>query len=50
MGGMLYGVYPAGPLRYAGAASLLGVTALLAISLPAWRAVRIEPTTALRNE
>jgi len=50
MGGMLYGVHPADPLTYTGAAGVIGITALLAICVPGCRAVCIEPMIALRNE
>ena len=48
--GALYGVTPADPLTYAAVVGLLGVTALVACSVPAWRAARVQPVTALRTE
>jgi putative ABC transport system permease protein len=47
---LLYGVRPADPATYAAVAALLFAVALLAASLPARRATRIDPTTALRQE
>ena len=46
----LYGVGPADPATYAGAAAALLGIALLACALPARRAARISPTEALRND
>jgi len=48
--GMLYGVAPRDPLTIALAAvALLGVS-LAAAAIPARRASRVEPMTALRHE
>ena len=48
--GMLYDVDPFDPLVMVGAVLMLTATALAAASLPARRAVRIEPLAALRYE
>src|SRR5206468_3192504 len=40
---LLFGVEPADPLTYAGVAALAVVTALLACSVPALRALRVDP-------
>jgi putative ABC transport system permease protein len=47
---MLFGLNPTDPRIIAGSALLLGVAALLAAYLPASRASRIDPMTALRHE
>jgi predicted permease len=47
---MLFGVRPNDPLTYALIVPLLGIVALAASYIPARRATRIEPMTALRYE
>ena len=46
----LYGLKPNDPLALAGAAAALLLAALAAGYLPAWKASRIDPAVALRNE
>jgi putative ABC transport system permease protein len=48
--GVLYGVAPRDPATLASAAAVLTASALLACALPAWRAARIDPAQALRDE
>jgi predicted permease len=48
--GLLFDVRPTDPATYAGVALLLLVVALVASALPAWRAMRIAPVEALREE
>lgn len=47
---MLYGVTPADPLTLAGIGALLAIVALAASYLPARRASRVNPLSALRHE
>ncbi len=49
-GGFLFEVSPDDPVTIAGAAVILLMVALAASYLPAWRASRIDPLTALRQE
>ncbi|RPJ60292.1 MAG: FtsX-like permease family protein, partial [Acidobacteria bacterium] len=48
--GLLYGIGPADPITYLGAASLFTLVALAATGGPARRAARVEPAVALRSE
>jgi len=50
MSGLLFKVRPADPLAIAGGAAVLVVMAFLAIFIPARRATRVSPMTALRYE
>jgi ABC-type lipoprotein release transport system permease subunit len=47
---MLYGVSPADPVTFVGIALLVTVIALAASYVPARRALRIDPTEALRAD
>jgi hypothetical protein len=48
--GLLYGVTPLDGVTIASVVALLGAVALAAVGVPAWRASRVDPTTALRAE
>jgi ABC-type antimicrobial peptide transport system permease subunit len=47
---MLFGLTPTDPAAFVMAACMLGLTALIAGWLPARRASRVDPLTALRHE
>lgn len=47
---LLVGVGPADPLTYAGMAVILGCAAAAACLVPAWRAGRVDPMSALRAD
>ena len=50
MAGVLYGVRPLDPMTFAGVPMVLVIVAALACSIPARRALRIEPFLALRGD
>jgi len=50
MRGELYGLAPLDPVSYATGIAGLGAAAIVAMLLPAWRALRINPASALRWE
>ena len=50
MGNMLYKVSPRDPLAFGSALAVITIAALAACFFPAWRATRIDPTQALREQ
>jgi predicted permease len=50
MGNLLFKVSPRDPLAFASAFVIMTVVALAACFLPAWRATRIDPAQALRDQ
>jgi putative ABC transport system permease protein len=50
LGSLLFSVRPYDPMSLAAAAGALALVALIACSLPAWRATRVDPLVALRYE
>jgi putative ABC transport system permease protein len=46
----LFEVRPTDPATYLAVAFVLLATGLLACAIPAWRAMRVDPLVALRNE
>jgi putative ABC transport system permease protein len=50
LGSLLFSVRPYDPLSLAAASAGLALVALVACSLPAWRATRVDPLVALRYE
>ena len=50
MGSLLYKVSPRDPLAFGLAFLVITIASLAACFLPAWRATRIDPVRALRNE
>jgi putative ABC transport system permease protein len=47
---MLFGISASDKVTFGGAALILGAVAVVASLIPAWRAARIDPATALRQE
>src|SRR5262249_48301391 len=50
MGNMLYKVSPRDPLAFGFALTVIAIASLAACFFPAWRAARIDPTQALREQ
>jgi ABC-type antimicrobial peptide transport system permease subunit len=47
---MLFGVSASDTVTFAGTALVLGAVAMVASLIPAWRAARVDPVSALRQE
>lgn len=50
LSGILFGVTPADPSTYASVVLVLAAASLIACYVPAWRASRVDPMVALRQE
>jgi ABC-type antimicrobial peptide transport system permease subunit len=50
MAALMFGVPTSDPLSFAGVAALLLAVAVLATLVPAWRAARTSPLTAIRSD
>jgi len=50
VGALLYGIAPSDPVAMCAAASVLLAAAAVASLVPAWRAAKVDPVTALRAE
>ncbi len=50
MRSLLFGVQPADPLTYVGTVLVLAVVAVAACSVPAWKAIRVDPAITLRAD
>ena len=47
---LLFGISAADPISYAGAAVVMALAVAIACGVPAWRAARVDPMVALRND
>jgi ABC-type antimicrobial peptide transport system permease subunit len=50
MRGLLFDVAPTDPITFTAAPLLLALTAMLACTIPAWRATRVDPNATLRRD
>ena len=48
--GLLFGITPNDPLTYGGVAAAIGTAALMASQVPVFRATRVDPLVALKND
>jgi ABC-type antimicrobial peptide transport system permease subunit len=47
---LLFGISALDPISYGAAALVMALAVLIACGLPAWRAARVDPMSALRQE
>jgi putative ABC transport system permease protein len=47
---LLFGVRPVDTVAFLGSAAILALVALTAAAIPAWRAAKVDPSIALRQE
>jgi ABC-type antimicrobial peptide transport system permease subunit len=47
---LLFGISPHDPATYLGVVVVLGLVALAASAVPAWRAVQVDPAITLRTD
>jgi ABC-type antimicrobial peptide transport system permease subunit len=47
---LLFGVTAGDPISYAAAIGVMTIAVLLSCGIPAWRAARVDPVLALRDE
>jgi ABC-type antimicrobial peptide transport system permease subunit len=50
MSSLLFGVRPLDAVAFLGSAAVLTAVALLAAAVPAWKAARVDPAIALRQD
>ena len=50
LGSLLYGVQATDPVTFLATPAILGLVGLVACAAPAWRAARVDPAVALRQD
>jgi ABC-type antimicrobial peptide transport system permease subunit len=49
LGTLLFGVGPRDPIVFSGVAAIMAATSIAACLVPAWKASRVDPVTALKS-